>query len=424
MPAHRPLAWHVSHWTDDPYSRGAWSVVLPGGSPADRAAAGRPVDGRFVLAGEATHPDQAAMTHGAWEEGERAARWAIETGADSVIVIGAGFSGLSAARALVARGVDVVVLEARDRVGGRAHTVDLTIDTDDEPVLADLGAAWLQQYARNGLARRAEELGLELVPTSFDRPLAAAVDGAPGDVGATLARLAAAVPGDDPRPLAESLASVLARMDPDERRTAQFAIDLDLVLEAGVELDRLSAWAFHEPGVGADDHWMPGGYVRLLDDALRGRGAPFDVRLATPVEGVRWDSAGVEVQAADGHRLRADACICTVPIGVLPHLRLDPGLPAGHLAALSRLALGSVEKVVLRFAERWWPRPPHGYLRWYDRPASWGEWLDLTDGVGEPVVAGLVAGDAVHRHHAERSDEEIALAAAAAFERWAERAAG
>jgi hypothetical protein len=79
-----------------------------------------------------------------------------------------------------------------------------------------------------------------------------------------------------------------------------------------------------------------------------------------------------------------------------------------------------VEKVILRFEERWWPVSPSGYLRWYDSPASWGEWLDLTDGVGVPMVAALIAGDAVRRHHHGRSDADVAAAAADALAAWAQ----
>ena len=427
MPAQRPVAWHVTHWTDDPWSRGAWSVVLPGGSPADRAALAVPIDGRLVLAGEATHPEQAAMTHGAWETGERAAAQVREWDAARVVVVGGGFAGLGAARTLANAGVEVVLLEARDRLGGRAHTIDLTLPGDPHPVRADAGAAWLQQFARNGLARRAEQLGLDLVATAFGRPPAASPSGPPGDVAAALAHLAAAVDIDDPRPLAAVLAPVLAAMSLAERRSAGFAIDLDLVLESGCELDRLSAWAFHEPGVGDDDHWLPAGYVALVDDALGTSGQPhprIDVWRSAPVAEIRWAQsatvgAGVAATLVDGRVVEGDACICTVPIGVLPHLRFVPGLPAAHAAALGRLTLGTVEKVVLRFADRWWPRPDHGYLRWYDEPASWGEWLDLTDGLGVPVVAGLIAGDAVARHQGGRTDEAIALAATDALSRWA-----
>ena len=68
-----PIAWHVARWADDPWSRGSWSFIRPGGSPRDRATLGEPVHGRVVLAGEATHPEQPGMVHGAWLTGVRAA---------------------------------------------------------------------------------------------------------------------------------------------------------------------------------------------------------------------------------------------------------------------------------------------------------------------------------------------------------------
>ena len=415
MPGTRiPIAWHVSEWSVDPYSRGGWSVVRPGGSPADRAAIGRPVDDRFVLAGEATHPEQAAMTHGAWETGVGAARWAIEGGATSVVVVGAGFAGLGAARELRDAGVDVTVVEARSRIGGRVHTVDL------DGVHVDAGAAWLQQFGRNPLARRAEGLGLALRRTTFDHPLAAAPDGPVGDVGGALDELRALADVSDLRPLSAVLGPHLDALAAGARRRARFAIDLDLVLETGVELEDTSAWAFVEPGVGSDDHFLPGGYVALLEDAARG----LDIRLDRPVRRITWDTSGLLIECENGELLRADRCICTIPIAALDSVTFEPGLPPGHLDALSRLTTGRVEKVVLRFAERWWPVAAGGYLRWYDTPSSWGEWLDLTDGVGAPVVAGLIAGTAIDRHHAGRTHAEIAVAAAAALGSWADAVDG
>jgi monoamine oxidase len=117
----------------------------------------------------------------------------------------------------------------------------------------------------------------------------------------------------------------------------------------------------------------------------------------------------------------ADRCICSLPISLLQRGEpvLSPGLPQRHREALARIGMGVVEKVLLRFEERWWPAPERGYMRWYDNPASWCEWVDLTDGCGAPVVAGLIAHDAVTRHHHGRSDTEIARAATAALQRWA-----
>jgi monoamine oxidase len=136
------------------------------------------------------------------------------------------------------------------------------------------------------------------------------------------------------------------------------------------------------------------------------------------VQRIAWDAEKVEV-AADGQLLAADCCICTIPVWLLPEIELSPGLPAGHLDALGFITVGLVEKVTLQFEERWWPSTSSGYLRWYDSPASWGEWLDLTDGVGVPMVAALIAGDAVRRWHHRRTDAEVAMAATGALAAWA-----
>lgn len=99
---HKPLAWHVTHWRNDPFSRGAYSTLLPGGTPRHRQVLGESLDGRLVLAGEASNPKAPAMAHGAWDDGLRAAELALAAGARQVIVIGAGCAGLAAARRLQA----------------------------------------------------------------------------------------------------------------------------------------------------------------------------------------------------------------------------------------------------------------------------------------------------------------------------------
>lgn len=399
-----PLWWHVARWGDDPFSRGAWSTLRPGGTPRHRRLLGEPVDDRFVLAGEATSVTDPAMVHGAWERGVAAAGWAFDRGSQHVIVVGAGCAGLAAARELRRLGVEVTLLEARDRIGGRVHTVPL----DD--VVADAGAAWLQQYDRNVLARLAEGLGVPTVRTHFDRPLVAAVDGPVPDVGAALHALRESVDPASAEPLGTFVRRHLDGLDAESRRAAQFAIDADVVLESGVPVDEMSAASLGEPGVGDGDHHLPLGLGRLLDTLVGG----LDVRLGHPVRRIEWNRSGVRV---DGEF--ADRCICTIPIAVLPEVDLDPGLPAAHRDALAHLTTGVVEKVILRFADRWWPVSASGYLRWYDAPASWGEWLDLTDSVGAPVVAGLIAGPAVARHHHGRTDREVALAATDALAAWA-----
>ena len=74
-----------------------------------------------------------------------------------VAIIGAGAAGLGAANALKNSGLSVLVLEARDRVGGRAHTIMASPD-----VTFDVGCGWLHSADENSFVKIAEQLGFEI----------------------------------------------------------------------------------------------------------------------------------------------------------------------------------------------------------------------------------------------------------------------
>ena len=399
---YQPTAWHVTHWCDDAYCLGAYSTLLPGGRPQHRHVLGECLDGRLVIAGEACNPKAPAMTHGAWDDGIRAARLAVQTGARRVIVIGAGCAGLGAARHLRANGVDCVVIEARERIGGRTHSLQLG------EVTVDVGAAWLQQFADNALAREAVHLGLTMVATDFSQPLSAASDGPVQGINEAWQALRQGV--DRSLPLATGIERYLAGLEPVQARATRYAIDGNLIIEACLPLTQLSVESLDEEGVGNEDRFLPGGYRQIIEHLASG----LDIRLGQPVSQIDWRDGELRINDE-----RGDFCICTVPLGVLKTLRFLPELPPAQRDALAHLGMGKLEKVVLQFDQRWWPRSPTVYLRWYDTPASWIEWLDLTDTVGKPTIAGLIAADALEREFAGRSDKEIALAARDALQAWA-----
>ncbi|WP_313712572.1 FAD-dependent oxidoreductase [Pseudomonas sp.] len=398
----RPTAWHVTHWSTDPFSLGAYSALLPGGTGQHRAILGQLQENRLIIAGEACSVTAPAMTHGAWEDGLRAAEAALRAGARKVIVIGAGCAGLAAARSLREKSVECIVLEARGRAGGRTHTVDLG------GVRADEGAAWLQHFTDNPLATLALQQGLACVETDFGNPLAAARGGMLPDVDGAWLALTETI--DRRLPLSDAIDRYMASLDPAHARATQFAIDGNLVMETCLPVKQLSVCALDEEGVGHGDRMLPGGYSELVECLAQG----LDIRLNSPVTSIDWSAAKVVVNDQ-----LCDFCICTAPVGVLKTLHFNPALPEAQQQALAHLAMGKLEKVILQFDERWWPRSPSGYLRWYDEPASWGEWLDLTDAVGKPTIAGLIAADAIERQFTGRTDEQIAMAACEALQAWA-----
>ena len=421
----------MPRWTSQPFSAGTWSTLAPGGTPLHRADVGEPIDGRFVICADATNPTAPSMVHGAVAEGIRGAQWAVECGARRVIVIGAGAAGLGAAGELAAAGIDVLLLEARHRTGGRVHTVGLGARGDGTAVAVDAGAAWLQQWPTNGLARRVESLGVPTVASDFGSSLAASPEGeASSSIDSTVSAAAAVLQRHAAllAPAGSMLdvhAACSAGADDAGRRALQRALEVDLLLEHGVESSEWGAGSLGEGGVGVGDRWLCDGYAPVLATIAGG----VDAQCGRAVRAVTWDAGGVDVThepvdaggAVVGERAtdRADVAICTIPVWLLGSIDLAPGLPAAHRRALSMLRPARVEKVVMRFAERWWPAPANGaVLRWYDEPAGWGEWFDLTDGLGEPVVVAFCAGEAVGRLVDGRTDDDVVAGAVQALRRF------
>ena len=412
----------VSRWAEEPWSRGAWSLLGVGAGPHSRHALGEPF-GRVLIAGEATHPEQAAMVHGAFEEGQHAADWCIREGFRDLIVVGAGAAGCGAASRLRAAGCRVRVFEARERIGGRAWSVEVSLP--GLPGFAmELGANWLQQGVRNGLAPIAAAAGLRLMDTDFNAPLdlgkvPAGLDASRrrSVMAALRARVAAATAQRD-MPFGSVFEEFLAEPAPFDRHTVQHVVDTEVFLDTGAPLGMLSARDAFEPGVGEGDRWILEGYARVLGPLLEGA----ELQLGTPVERIDWREAdGVRVHCGGTRPAehRAEAVILTVPAAVLRAGLpvFEPPLPAAQRAALDGIVTGRVEKAALVFSERFWPRAPSAYLRITDGPGRVSEWLDLTDVTGVPAITGIFVGEWAAELWDGRSDAEVAEAVTAVLRR-------
>lgn len=327
------------------------------------------------------------MVHGAWAEGRRAAEWAAGRKHKSVLVIGAGYAGIAAARRLTELGLRATVIEARGRIGGRVWSRPMG------GTMIESGANWLQQGDANPLKACAELAGFALCPTDFRAPL---------DLGPDHAIRAIGMQG-----LSEAMAHSLAHTAPDRTlsewrndwsasagappdEAMRRIITAEIELESGIPLEEMTVRSVLEPGVGEGDTWLPAGLSALLANQSHG----MDIRLNCPVDRLGFGQDGVTAAGSWGTSA-ADAAIVTVPVAVLKsgQIRFDPPLPARHRTALNGLSAGRVEKVSLMFDRRFWPRASSGYLRIHGaQPEHVSEWLDMTDHVGAPVLTGIFAG--------------------------------
>jgi monoamine oxidase len=298
-----------------------------------------------------------------------------------VVVVGAGLAGLAAARDLLAAGRSVLVLEARDRVGGR--TLNHTLECG---VVVELGGQWVGP-TQDRVLMLAEELGVGLFPTYIEGEHFLAVDGevkrhgeddfplpedALADVGETHQRLdemASTVPLDEPWRAAEAAAwdahTVEAWLVANAKtevglgywRTMVPALfsaetsEMSLLhflfyCRSGGALDRLIATSG-----GAQESRLVGGSQQL---ALRLADRLGDaVRLSSPVGAIRQDDGGVEV-TYDGGVVEASRAIVAIPPTLAGRIRYSPALPPLRDQLTQQVPMGYVTKVQIAYPEPFW----------------------------------------------------------------------
>jgi len=233
---------------------------------------------------------------------------APQDGKRPVIVVGAGIAGLSAARALHDAGVPVLVVEARDRIGGRVAQADVG------GVTLDAGAMFIHGVDGNPLAAFCDAVGIEYVPVEYSLPMVHdAQTGAAVRSGfLTLVRsmrnfddrielLAAALPED--ASVNDGIAAFLERskrLSETQRRHAAFALTHLLIelYESGPP-DRMSLHAYVNAPYAefaGGNHVVPGGYMQVVDALSDG----LDIRLSQPVSRITHDATGVTVTTPPG----------------------------------------------------------------------------------------------------------------------------
>lgn len=339
----------------------------------------------LALTGRAS--DQAGMTP---SQGPRKA-----------IVIGAGISGLAAAQRLRTAGLEVLVLEARDRIGGRLHT-----STAWRGPAMDLGASWIHGAGPgNPVAVLAKQLGARLTSTTYDN--AEAYDGEGGELAdhhnrlleAIQRQVATAIAERDRRKEQSLKALVYDELDYQDRpvleqRMIDFALNGTYEHEYGASADQLSAkWFDSGEAFEGPEHLFLDGY-QLLSTHLA---AGLSIKLKHEVSAVTYQGpSGVTVQTNQGE-FSAHYVVVTLPLGVLKSGRVNftPALPTSKRAAIEGLGVGVLNKCCLLFPQTFW----NGRIDWLNqlprqgKAGQWAEWVSFARPTGRPVLMGFNAAD-------------------------------
>lgn len=308
------------------------------------------------------------------------------TAQPSVAVVGAGLAGLACATRLLAAGLEVTVLEARERVGGRVEGGHLA---DGTPI--ELGGQWLGP-GQNRMYELVASLGLETFRTWNDegrmvidlrgrRTTMRSHKGAVprlspfalADLGQGLARFTALSSRVDLRRPWESpdahdldgqtFETWIRRTLRTPSGRAYFRIACEAVFSAdSTDLSLLHALFYSHSGTdletllatdaGAQQDRVVGGSIRIAEAMAAALGDR--VRLGEPVRRIEHDTAGVRVETRTGTVVTADRVVVTLPPTLAGRLEYAPALPSWRDQLTQRVPAGSVIKCYAAYDHPFW----------------------------------------------------------------------
>jgi monoamine oxidase len=355
-----------------------------------------------------------------------------------VLVIGAGASGLAAAQTLQSKGCSVTVLEARDRIGGRIHTVELGGNK------IDLGAQWIHGIGPNAgdhprwegklnpIYQFVRDNGIKTVPTSK------------GDKPDTVALYWSKYPGkqidkevfedfesrlDDhfnkkvPSSSKDtSIQDILEDFDygsePDIKQVYDSVVSILYSQFDGADLTDISAKYFDSVLTWkGPEHIFPDGYIQVIDALSKG----LEIQLNKVVATIDYSQDKVYVETTDGQIYTADKVIVTVPLGILKEgsIQFIPKLSKDKQGAINRLGMGIMDKIWLEFPEAFWKNDKESDFICYasDTPGVWVENFNFHKFTGKPLIVMFNVGQAAIEM-SSLSDEEVLETAMKAIRNW------
>ncbi|WP_454782441.1 flavin monoamine oxidase family protein [Legionella sp. WA2022007384] len=328
-----------------------------------------------------------------------------------VIVIGAGVSGITAARQLQKQGLSVLILEARDRIGGRVWTDYSQL----KPF--ELGAGWIQGTKGNPITALSKQFGLQTLPYNFDNakiynahgvPLSDKINAYMDKLENQFMRYINEHQENDNQDISVENAYndyvIEKNLNEEDARLLHYRLLASIQYEYAGDLSQLSMFEFNQDdSFEGGDLVFPNGYSQLPVNLAKG----LKIELNKVVQDIDYQNLPIIVSTNHG-RYKARYVLCTVPLGVLQKgiIHFHPDLPDTKKMAMSKLAMGVLDRVYLQFSHVFWDSAVDeiNYL-----PAQGARWLEIVNLYKinqNPALMAFVSGKQAEQMELE-SDAEV-----------------
>ncbi|KAG0626735.1 hypothetical protein M758_2G147400 [Ceratodon purpureus] len=339
------------------------------------------------------------------------ARLPAERKKAKVVIVGAGLAGLGAAKHLMACGHEVLVLEGRQRPGGRVYTKRMEVDSVH--AAADLGGSVVTGMHGNPLGVLARQMNWTMHKIKDLCPIyqpngQPAVSDVDTKVEAQFNQLLDTCSkwreDNQSKSVLISLGNIMEFLrlncamgtDPAERQLFDWHFaNLEYANAQLLTSLSLSDWDQDDPyEMGGDHCFLPGGNVQFVD--VLSENVP--ILYGKTVKRISYGDGGVKVETAD-ETFEGEMALCTVPLGVLKRnmVHFQPPLPKYKIDAIQRLGFGLLNKVVMLFPRVFWDSELDTFGHLEEDSHKRGEYFmfySYAAVAGGPLLVALVAGEA------------------------------
>lgn len=312
-----------------------------------------------------------------------------------VIVVGAGIAGLAAARRLKGAGYRVLVLEGRDRIGGRIWT------NRSLKFPLDLGASWIHGSEGNPITTLSEDFNVKTVTTSNESGITytsqrkVLTSETENKINNRLKTVLETLRQDRQSQPDTSLQARIDQVLSRQKLSEQELIELNYAITSQIEnsyaadtsdLSFLN-WDAADRFPGEELVFL-GGYDQIIEKIAQ----DLEIQRQQIVQKIEYGESGVKITTNQAI-FQANQAVITLPLGVLKQGSVEffPKLPSDKLAAIQKLGMGVLNKVYLQFHKVFWDAD-YDTVGYISKDSNWTDWLNLAKVINQPVLLAFNSG--------------------------------